>query len=299
MTMINDGKFEEELTCRFKTDMSNLTNFDSSIQKSQKFATLMGSFWTKYIMLELKKCGGAMFHDTEGWCKIWRKTDFWPWKWHEEFGKGLPEHSKVSKLELWYDHFIQIRKCMRLKITDELCVMTKNNNEKLEEELTCCFKMDMRNLKNFGLSTRMSPKFCTLMGSFWTKYMSELKKYRGVMFYDTEDWRKLWRKTELWFGKWQEEFRKFSPEDSKVSKLGLWWDLFIQSRKRMNLKFTEELCIMKNGEWWKIKRGIDLLIHNWHNSLTNIDPSTQMPHSTICTLMGSFWPKYVMFELKK
>ena len=77
------------------------------------------------------------------------------------------------------------------------------------------------------------------------------------------------------------------------------WDLFIQSRKRANLKFTEELCIMKNGEWWKIKRGIDLLIHNWHNSLTNIDPSTQMPHSTICTLMGSFWPKYVMFELKK
>ena len=142
-------------------------------------------------------------------------------------------------------------------------------------------------------------KFCTLIGSFWTKYMFELKKYRGVMFYDTEDWRKLWRKTELRFGKWQEEFRKFSPVDSKVSKLGLWWDLFIQSRKRMNLKFTEELCIMKNGELWKVKRGIDLLIHNWHNSLTNIDPSTQMPHSTICTLMGSFWPKYVMFELKK
>ena len=44
MTMKNDAKFEEELTCRFKTDMRNLTNFDSSIQKSQKFATLMGSF---------------------------------------------------------------------------------------------------------------------------------------------------------------------------------------------------------------------------------------------------------------
>ena len=38
MTMKNDEKFEEELTCRFKTDMKNLTNFDPSTQKSQKFA---------------------------------------------------------------------------------------------------------------------------------------------------------------------------------------------------------------------------------------------------------------------
>ena len=38
MTMKNDAKFEEELTCRFKTDMRNLTNFDPSTRKSGKFA---------------------------------------------------------------------------------------------------------------------------------------------------------------------------------------------------------------------------------------------------------------------
>ena len=38
MTMKNDAKFEEELTCQFKIDMMNLMNFDLSIQKSQKFA---------------------------------------------------------------------------------------------------------------------------------------------------------------------------------------------------------------------------------------------------------------------
>ena len=39
MTMKNDAKFEEELTCQFdKTDMRNLTNFDPSTPKSQKFA---------------------------------------------------------------------------------------------------------------------------------------------------------------------------------------------------------------------------------------------------------------------
>ena len=38
MTLKNDGKSEEELTCRFKIDMRNLTNFDPSTRKSQKFA---------------------------------------------------------------------------------------------------------------------------------------------------------------------------------------------------------------------------------------------------------------------
>ena len=38
MTMKNDTKFEEELTCKFKTDMRNLTYFDPSTQKPQQFA---------------------------------------------------------------------------------------------------------------------------------------------------------------------------------------------------------------------------------------------------------------------
>ena len=35
--MKNNAKFEEDLTCQFKIDISNLTNFDPSTQKSQKF----------------------------------------------------------------------------------------------------------------------------------------------------------------------------------------------------------------------------------------------------------------------
>ena len=38
MTMKNDAKFEEELTCHFKIDMSNLMNFDPSTWKSQIFS---------------------------------------------------------------------------------------------------------------------------------------------------------------------------------------------------------------------------------------------------------------------
>ena len=38
MTMKNNAEFEEELTCHFKTDMRNLTNFDSSTRKCKKIA---------------------------------------------------------------------------------------------------------------------------------------------------------------------------------------------------------------------------------------------------------------------
>ena len=38
MAIKNDTKFEKKLACLFKIDMRNLTNFDPSTRKSQKFA---------------------------------------------------------------------------------------------------------------------------------------------------------------------------------------------------------------------------------------------------------------------
>ena len=38
MAMKNNAKFEEKLTCHFKTDMRNLMNFHPSTQKSKKIA---------------------------------------------------------------------------------------------------------------------------------------------------------------------------------------------------------------------------------------------------------------------
>ena len=37
MTLKNDAKFGEELTCRFKIDKYNFTDFNPSTRKSQKF----------------------------------------------------------------------------------------------------------------------------------------------------------------------------------------------------------------------------------------------------------------------
>ena len=96
-------------------------------------------------MFELKKYGGVIFHDTEEWWKVWRKTDLWFGKWHEEYGKFPPEHLKVSKLGFCWDPLIQSRKSMSLKSIEELCVITMKNDANFGEELTFHFKIDMRN----------------------------------------------------------------------------------------------------------------------------------------------------------
>ena len=48
---------------------------------------------------------------------------------------------------------------MGLKFTGELCVMKMKNDSKFEEELTCQFKIDIRNLTKISPSTQKSQKF--------------------------------------------------------------------------------------------------------------------------------------------
>ena len=54
-------------------------------------------------------------------------------KRHEEFGKFSSEHLKVSKLVFSWDSFVQSRKCMNYKFTEELSVMTLKNDQKSEK----------------------------------------------------------------------------------------------------------------------------------------------------------------------
>ena len=63
MTLKIDAKFEEKLICCFKTD-KNMVNFYLSTQKSQKIYTFIGSLHEKYVMFDLKKYRGVIFHDT-------------------------------------------------------------------------------------------------------------------------------------------------------------------------------------------------------------------------------------------
>ena len=86
--------------------------FWSEHSKVSKVFTLIGPFHAKYITFDLRKYRGVTFHGTEVPCTIWRKSDLWFGKWHEEFGKSSPEHLEVSKFGPWWDPFVQSRKCM-------------------------------------------------------------------------------------------------------------------------------------------------------------------------------------------
>ena len=48
MTMKNDAKFEEKLTCHFKIDMRNLMNFDTRTRTFKKFAIYWTSLTKEY-----------------------------------------------------------------------------------------------------------------------------------------------------------------------------------------------------------------------------------------------------------
>ena len=53
-----------------------------------------------------------------------------------------------------------------------------------------------------------------------------------------------------------------------------------------------------NEEWCKIWNRIDLPLQNWHEKFNKFSPE-HSKISKICTLMDWFWPKYMMFQLKK
>ena len=65
------------------------------------------------------------------------------------------------------------------------------------------------------------------------------KKVQRGIFHDTEESCKIWRKADLWFAKWHEEFSKVSSEHLNMSKLVFSWQPFVQSRKLMSCKLHE------------------------------------------------------------
>ena len=65
--------------------------------------------------------------------------------------------------------FVQSRRGMTSKFTEELCVVTTKNNAKFEEELICHLKTNLRNLMNFDWSTQKLKKNA-LIGSFTKVY---------------------------------------------------------------------------------------------------------------------------------
>ena len=92
-------KIRKENDLWFEKLHEEFGEFDPTL-KSIKICTIMGSFWAKYIMFELKTYRGVMHHYTEDRCKLRRKitcvflNDIGIW-WTSS------EHSKILKFALW------------------------------------------------------------------------------------------------------------------------------------------------------------------------------------------------------
>ena len=74
--------------------------------------------------------------------------------------------------------------------------MILKDHAKFEEKPLRCFKND-KNLVNFDPSIQVS-KSCAIICPFGAKYITfDQTKYKGVIFNNTEESRKIWRKTDL------------------------------------------------------------------------------------------------------
>ena len=97
--------------------------------ESLKYCSLMGSFCPVHIKFQVKNYKRVMCHNTEEWCKVWRKTDSWFQEWHEEFGEFQYEQWQVWKFELWCSIFVEsiLYLSQKKKRPEKLCVITLEN----------------------------------------------------------------------------------------------------------------------------------------------------------------------------
>ena len=123
----------------------------------------------------------------------------------------------------------------------------------------------LENLKNFHFNEFLLGKV----------YFFELKKYRRVIFHETEEGYKIWRGIDLSFQNWHKEFDKFWPEHSKVSNiftlLGYFWAKYIL----FEIKKYRGVIFHETEEEYKIWRESTCRFKVDIRNLTNFDPSTR------------------------
>ena len=122
-------------------------------------------------------------------------------------------------MSLWWSPFIQSRKFVSLKLKGKFFCHGNEEWRKIWRWIDSSIQNWHEEFDKFWCEHLEIWKICTLMGIFWKNYkMFELKKYRGVMFDGTKNWCNIWRKTDLYFQKWHNEFSTFSPEHVWKSK---------------------------------------------------------------------------------
>ena len=127
--------------------------------KVSKMFTLMGSFWVKYILFEMKNYREVIFHETKEGYKIWGGIDLSFQNWHKEFGKFWPEHSRVSKMftlmgSFWANYiFFELKKYRGVTFHET------EEGYKIWRGIDMSFQNWHWSFTNFDLTTRKSKNF--------------------------------------------------------------------------------------------------------------------------------------------
>ena len=123
MTMENDAKFEEELTCQFKTDMTNLTNFDPSTQKSLKFEL----WWAAFDQIFEQK-------------KVQRSYIWWHWRLMQNLKENWLVLSKMT-WRIW-QIFVHRLKNSVFILESKKEELNQNKNSKQPDLPVAVWKLD-------------------------------------------------------------------------------------------------------------------------------------------------------------
>ena len=139
--------------------------------KVSKSPILMCSFWAKYILFQLKKNRGVIFHETEEGYKISRGINLSFKNWHKEFVNFWPERSKVSKIftlmgSLWTKYILFEVKKYRGVILHEI-----EEGYKIWRGINSKFQNWDKEFDKIWPEHSKASKILILIGSVWAKYI--------------------------------------------------------------------------------------------------------------------------------
>ena len=135
--------------------------------------------------------------------------------------------------------------------------MTLKSDTKFKEKLAWGFKYDMRNVVNFQPTTQNSESFCP-------KYMRlELKKYRRVIFHDTEQWCKIGINPDLVVSKMARGIGWTFIRAPKSQKNCTLMGFFCQKHLVFQLEYFRGIMSHDTEEWWKVWRKTEFWFQKW------------------------------------
>ena len=176
--------------------------------------------------------------------------------------------------------------------------MTLKGDAKFKGKLTFTLKNDLRNLVNFHASSQKSENLhfdWLLLSSAYKGLEEKLQKS-----YVSKHWRVIQSLKKNWLLVPKNNIRNFEHFNVSSGKSeNLHFDVLLLPKVYYvwAKKSTEGLYVITLANKANFEDKLPCALKNDMKDLTNFDPTLES--LKICTLIGYFWPKYIMFGLNR